>query len=113
MTMQESDDASFDNQGEPCPVEKALDVLGGKWSFLIIKHLFSGKKRFSQLRHLLHNLNTRSLTNSLRQLEASGIIERNIFPTVPVTVEYSLTAKGHDLKGIIDAMYLWSAKWLD
>lgn len=96
-----------------CFVEKTLDVLGGKWSYLIIKHLFSGKKRFGELRKLLHNVNARSLTNSLRNLEEQGVINRQVIATVPVTVEYSLTVKGEDLKEIIIAMYLWGEKWAE
>lgn len=94
-----------------CYVEKTLDVLGSKWSFLIIKHLFSGKKRFSELRKLLHDVNARSLTNSLRNLEDNGILLRTVIPTVPVTVEYSLTPKGLDLREVIIALYLWSERW--
>jgi DNA-binding HxlR family transcriptional regulator len=97
--------------GMVCYVEKTLDVLGGKWAYLIIKHLFSGKKRFGELRKLLHDVNARSLTNCLRNLEEHGVISRMIIATVPVTVEYSLTAKGEDLKDIITAMYLWGEKW--
>ncbi len=94
-----------------CYVEKTLDVLGGKWSYLIIKHLFSGTKRFGILRKLLHNVNARSLTNCLRNLEEQEVINRKVIATVPVTVEYSLTDKGRDLKKIITSMYLWGEKW--
>ena len=97
--------------GIECYVEKTLNVLGGKWSYLIIKHLFSGKKRFGELRKLLHDVNARSLTNCLRSLEEQGVIDRTIIATVPVTVEYSLTNKGLDLKDIVSSMYLWGEKW--
>jgi len=95
-----------------CCVEKTLNLIGGKWSFLILKNLFSGTKRFGELRRLLHNINAKSLTNSLRSLEENGLINREVFPTVPSTVEYSLTAKGEDLKKIIMEMYLWGEKWI-
>lgn len=94
-----------------CCVEKTLNVIGGKWSFLILKNLFSGKKRFGELRQHLHNINAKSLTNALRSLEENGLINREVYPTVPVTVEYSLTDKGEDLKKIIMEMYLWGEKW--
>jgi DNA-binding HxlR family transcriptional regulator len=94
-----------------CCVEKTLNVIGGKWSFLILKNLFSGKKRFGELRRLLHDINAKSLTNSLRSLEENELINREVFPTVPATVEYSLTGKGEDLKKIIMEMYLWGEKW--
>jgi len=95
-----------------CFVEKTLNVVGGKWSFLILKNLFSGKKRFGELRKLLHNINAKSLTNALRSLEENGLIHRECFPTVPVTVEYSLTPKGEDLKQVLMDMYLWGEKWI-
>ena len=97
--------------GTKCYVEKSLDVLGGKWSYLIIKHLFSGKKRFGELRKLLHDVNARSLTNCLRNLEEQQVISRNVIPTVPVTVEYELTEKGISLKDVIAALYLWGEQW--
>lgn len=95
-----------------CCVEKTLNVIGGKWSFLILKNLFSGKKRFGELRRLLHDINAKSLTVSLRSLEENNLIKRKVFATVPATVEYSLTEKGEDLKKIIMEMYLWGEKWI-
>ena len=96
-----------------CCVEKTLNVIGGKWGFLILKHLFSGKKRFGELRKLLHDINAKSLTNALRSLEEHNLINRKVFPTVPATVEYSLTKKGEGLKQIIMEMYLWGEKWVE
>ena len=95
-----------------CRVEKTLNVIGGKWGFLILKNLFSGKKRFGELRRLLHNINAKSLTVSLRLLEENTLINRKVFATVPATVEYSLTEKGEDLKEILMRMYLWGEKWV-
>lgn len=94
-----------------CCVEKTLNVIGGKWSFLILKNLFNGKKRFGELRKALPNCNSRSMTICLRSLESHGIISRTVYPTVPTTVEYELTEKGRDLKNVIVALYLWGAKW--
>jgi len=95
-----------------CCVEKTLNVIGGKWGFLILKNLFSSKKRFGELRRLLHDINAKSLTISLRSLEEHGLINRKVFATVPATVEYSLTEKGEGLKKIIMEMYLWGEKWI-
>lgn len=94
-----------------CCVEKMLNIIGGKWSFLIIKNLFSGKKRFGELRKLLNNISPKTLTSALRSLEENKVINREVFPTVPVTVEYSLTEKGKDLKNTVEQMYLWGKKW--
>lgn len=113
--MESKEQEIFINQCCPveCCVEKTLNVIGGKWGFLILKNLFSGKKRFGELRRHLHDINTKSLTNTLRLLESNVLINREVFPTVPVTVEYSLTEKGEDLKKIIMEMYLWGEKWTE
>lgn len=94
-----------------CCVAKTLNVIGGKWALLILKNLFNGKKRFGELKKLLPNCNSRSMTIALRSLEEHSVISRTVYPTVPVKVEYELTKKGKDLKDIIIAMYLWGEKW--
>ncbi|MRN53023.1 transcriptional regulator [Paenibacillus sp. LC-T2] len=94
-----------------CNVEKTLNVLGGKWAFLVLRELFDGTQRFGALQRKITNVSPRALTTTLRHLEEQGVLERHVFPTVPVTVEYSLTPKGEDLHQILKEMKLWSAKW--
>ena len=95
-----------------CYVEKALVVIGGKWSFLIIKHLFTGTKRFGELRKLLDISSPKTLTDALRNLEANEIITRRVEPTIPPKVFYTLTEKGEAFEAIIIEMKLWGEKWL-
>ncbi|HZG77630.1 MAG TPA: helix-turn-helix domain-containing protein [Paenibacillus sp.] len=94
-----------------CNIEKTLDVLGGKWAFLVIRELFCGTRRFGELQRLIPAVSPRALTSTLRHLEEQGVLERRVFPTVPVTVEYELTPKGHDLHKICHEMKLWAARW--
>jgi len=94
-----------------CNIEKTLDVLGGKWAFLVIRELFGGKMRFGELQRKIPSVSPRALTSTLRHLEEQGVLEREVFATVPVTVEYTLTPKGHDLHEICKAMKLWAARW--
>lgn len=95
-------------------IHQATQVLGGKWSFLVLGQLFyNGPQRFNQLRRSLNSISTKSLTDTLRHLEQNGIINRNVFPTVPVTVEYSLTDKGKDFKNVLAEMRTWGGKWED
>ena len=94
-----------------CNIEKTLDVLGGKWAFLVLRELFGGTKRFGELQRLIPSVSPRALTSTLRHLEEKGILERSVYPTVPVTVEYALTPKGQDLHRILKEMKLWAAKW--
>lgn len=94
-----------------CSIEKTLNVIGGKWSFLVLRELFCGTKRFGELQRQINGVSPKSLTDTLRHLEVQGVLERQAFPTVPVTVEYSLTPKGEDLHQILKQMKLWAAKW--
>ena len=94
-----------------CSIEKTLNVIGGKWSFLVLRELFGGTKRFGELQRSIQNISPTALTSTLRHLEEHGVLERKVYPTVPVTVEYSLTPKGWDLHPIIKDMKRWAAKW--
>ncbi|KEQ26190.1 winged helix-turn-helix transcriptional regulator [Paenibacillus tyrfis] len=94
-----------------CSIEKALDVIGGKWSFLVLRELFGGTKRFGELQRNISSISPKSLTDTLRHLEENGVLERTAYPTVPVTVEYTLTPKGEDLHRMLKEMKLWAAKW--
>ena len=92
---------------EGCPVEATLDLIGGKWKGVVLYHLMGGKKRFNELRRLLPEVTQRILTKQLRELEACGIVERNVFPMIPPHVEYSLTELGQTLKPILISMEKW------
>lgn len=97
--------------GTECSIEKALDVLGGKWTFLIIRDLSEGTKRFGELRKSLAGVSPKTLSVRLKELESKNVIQRTAYATVPPTVEYCLTEKGASLMPIIKAMKLWAAKW--
>lgn len=88
-----------------------LQILGAKWSFLVIAKLAEGPKRFQQLYRDAAIIRTQSLTDALRHLERSGIVHREVYPTVPVTVEYSLTDKGRDFLTALHEMESWAARW--
>ncbi|MFD1673740.1 winged helix-turn-helix transcriptional regulator [Alicyclobacillus fodiniaquatilis] len=95
----------------PCSIETVLNIIGGKWSFLVLKELYTGTKRFSALQKSVVGISPKSLTDTLRHLEANGILARQVYPTVPVTVEYSLTEKGVDFHSVLKEMKRWGAKW--
>ncbi len=90
-----------------CPVERAANVIGGKWTLLILRDLFTGTKRFGELRASLTGISPKTLTERLRALEQEGIVERKIYPEVPPRVEYSLTNSGQKLEPIIEGMREW------
>jgi DNA-binding HxlR family transcriptional regulator len=94
-----------------CSIEKALSVIGGKWSFLVLRELFEGTKRFGELQKAISKVSPKALTDTLRHLESNGVLIRTIYATVPVTVEYSLTEKGQSLHTIIKEMKYWGSYW--
>lgn len=94
-----------------CSIEKALSVIGGKWSFLVLRELFEGTKRFGELQKAISNVSPKALTDTLRHLESNGVLIRTVYATVPVTVEYSLTEKGQSLHTIIKEMKYWGSYW--
>ena len=90
-----------------CPVEVTLLLLSNKWTILILRDLFTGTKRFGELKKSLNGVSQKVLTANLRSLEEKGIIEREVFPEVPPRVEYTLTDLGKTLEPIIDSMHAW------
>ncbi|MDH4422104.1 MULTISPECIES: helix-turn-helix domain-containing protein [Bacillus cereus group] len=91
-----------------CPVEAMVEVIGGKWKGVILYHLLDGKKRFNELKRLKPNITQRMLTLQLRELEADGIIHREVYREVPPKVEYSLTELGESLRPMILLMLEWA-----
>ena len=90
-----------------CPVEITMDLIGDKWKVLIIRDLLTGTKRFGELKKSLNGITQKVLTNNLRQMEASGLVNRKVYAEVPPRVEYSLTETGLSLKPILDSMVVW------
>jgi DNA-binding HxlR family transcriptional regulator len=93
-----------------CVVERTLEVIGGKWTTLILRDLLRGTRRFGELRSSLGAVSPKTLTDRLRFLESRGIVERTVYPEIPPRVEYNLTARGRELGAIIDAMAAWGAQ---
>ena len=104
-----------DGQKEECSASlgEAMQVMGSKWSFWVIGELATAPRRFNELRRGLGSISTKSLTEVLRSLEQARIIRRQVFATVPVTVEYSMTDKGMDFLQVYYAMQGWGEKWKD
>ena len=90
-----------------CPVEAALEQIGGKWKGVVLYHLADGTKRFSALKRLAGAVTQRTLTKQLRELEADGLVARTVYPVVPPKVEYALTAKGAALVPVLLALRQW------
>ena len=94
-----------------CPVEATLDVIGGKWKAVIVFHLFEdGTLRFAELCRKISGVSERILTRQLRELEADGLVHREVYAQVPPKVEYSLTPYGKTIKPVSTALCRWGEK---
>lgn len=91
-------------------IASAMQIIGNKWTALILRDLFSGSKRFCELEKSVGNINPRTLSQRLDDLEENGIITRRSFAEVPPRTEYSLTVKGADLLPILQQMAAWGTK---
>lgn len=90
-----------------CPIETTLAVVGGKWKPLILYHLFDQTRRFNELQRLMPKVTREMLTQHLRELEADGIVHREVYQQVPPKVEYSLTELGQTLKPLLLLLNEW------
>lgn len=90
-----------------CPVATTVALIGSKWKLLIIRNLLARPWRFNELKKDLEGISQKALTDSLRSMEADGIITRTVYPEVPPRVEYALTELGKSLKPILDSMRAW------
>lgn len=94
-----------------CPVETTLSLIGDRWKMLIVRDLLTGTKRFGELKKSLTGISQKVLTQHLRAMEESGLVNRRAYAEVPPKVEYSLTNVGRGLKLIHDAMWDWGEEY--
>ena len=94
-----------------CSLKEVLDIIGGKWAMPMIYILSKGKMRFKELERSVEGINTRMLVKELKNMEANGIITREVFATVPPTVEYTLTNKGEKLLPSIVSLHTWGQEF--
>lgn len=92
---------------EVCPLDTAVEALGGKWKPLIVYQLRGGTRRFSELQRAIPEATRQMLTQQLRQLEADGIVRRTVHPVVPPRVDYELTPMGKELEPVLAALERW------
>ena len=95
-----------------CSVAASAEIIGSKWTALLVHDLSEGARRFSELEHSCPGISPRTLSERLRALEHEGIVERHSYPESPPRVEYELTAKGEALLPIIAAMRDFGHEWL-
>jgi len=94
-----------------CPVATTVSLIGSKWKLLIMRNLLVRPWRFNELKRDLDGISQKVLTDSLRSMEADGIITRTVYPEVPPRVEYSLSELGESMRPIIKSMELWGLEY--
>jgi DNA-binding HxlR family transcriptional regulator len=97
---------------ETCSVAACAEIIGAKWTALLVHDLSEGPRRFSELEHSCAGISPRTLSERLRALEDEGIVQRQSYPESPPRVEYELTAKGEALLPIISEMRTYGHEWL-
>ncbi len=95
-----------------CPVARTAELIGNKWTPLIIRDLVKGEKRFSELERSLRGISPKTLSERLKKLEDAQVVNRKCYAEVPPRVEYTLTEKGIALLPVIDSMRDYGATWL-
>lgn len=90
-----------------CPVATTVQMIGSKWKLLILRNLLERPWRFNELQKSLEGISQKVLTNSLRSMEADGLIIRTVYPEVPPKVEYSLSPLGDSMRPIIKSLEAW------
>ena len=95
-----------------CPrLAKAMELIGKRWTALIIYQLLNGPQRFNAIESALP-ISGRLLSERLKELEKENIVERKVYSEVPIRVEYSLTEKGSSLEGAVREIETWAQKWV-
>lgn len=94
-----------------CPVATTVQMIGSKWKLLIMRNLLQRPWRFNELKKDLEGISQKVLTDSLRSMEADGIITRTVYPEVPPRVEYALSDLGESMRPIMDAMEIWETEY--
>ncbi len=95
-----------------CPVARTAEIIGNKWTPLIVRDLANGRRRFSELERSLTGISPKTLSERLKRLEEAEVVQRACFAEVPPRVEYSLTLKGHALLPVIESMREFGNRWL-
>lgn len=94
--------------GWHCPAERALDFLSGKWRPMVIFWLIDGPLRFNELQRRLGAITHRTLSKTLKEMEADGLVSRRDYAEIPPRVDYSLTEMGKSLQPVLKAMEEWA-----
>lgn len=99
------------NKFTKCEIEDTLNIIGNKWTVLIIRDLLEGTRRFGELQKSLVGISPRILAERLARLEANKIITKKIYPVSPPHTDYTLTKHGQAIEGVLDEIKVWNKKY--
>lgn len=94
-----------------CPVASSLDIVGDRWTLLVVRDLLRGHARFSELKSTVEGIPTSVLSQRLKTLESSGVVTRRFYSDHPPRAEYVLTPKGHGLGVVVGALASWGEQY--
>ena len=104
-------DATLEHMIKNCPVDNTFKIIGKKFTFHIVRNMaMRNQTRFNEFLNTIENINPKTLSLRLKELEETELIERTVYDEIPIRIEYTLTKKGKDLQGIIDQMAAFSMK---
>jgi len=103
--------SEYDNRQYICSLDLGFDQIRGKWKAVILCHLGEGPKRFLELQRMTGSISQKMLNESLREMEADGLIHKEVFPETPPRVEYSLTDKGSGLVPALRIIESWAKEY--
>ena len=104
MTLSPTDPTAEDTR---CPLTAALNAIGGKWAMIALYWIAAAPRRFADMQRLMPEISAKVLTETLRDLEAEGLVTRTVISDIPLHVEYALSAHGESVRAIIEAMRSW------
>ena len=96
--------------GQPCPVAKSLELIGDRWTLLVVRDLLPGTRRFQDLLASLPGIAPNILSDRLKLMEEHGLVTRHFYSEHPPRAEYSLTDKGRELGVVVGALAAWGSR---
>ncbi|MEX2081065.1 MAG: helix-turn-helix domain-containing protein [Dehalococcoidia bacterium] len=113
MSLRADSDLSRKSYNSPCTIASVLDLVGDRWTLLIVRDLMAGLSRYTDILGNCGHISPNVLSERLKRLEADGIVVRNYFKELPPRVEYTLTEKGWALRPILSSLIDWGRQYLD
>ena len=97
---------------EVCPIVEAIKVIGRTWRLVVVRYLLEGPMSFNELQRRIEGISSKTLSQTLKQLQQAGVVRREVVSIQPFSVRYSLTEKGEALRPVIEALRKWGEEWL-